>query len=189
MSQAIDLSARLNGFDTEAMGATVSAIKDQPVIAKFQFRARNEWLSGGHNRTTVTDFDGACQKHVHGTPHVIDCDEPQVLLGNDAAVNPAVYALHALAACLCSTLVIHATARGIEIRSVRSTLEGDVDVQGLLGLDPDVRNGFQDIRVGLEVDADAPSETIDELIAIAQAHSPLADIFCNPTPLTVRRVR
>lgn len=178
-----------NGLDTNAMGATVRAIGDQPVIAKFQFRAKNEWLGGGHNQTTFSDFDGACQRHVHETPHVVGSDEPAVLLSADRAANPAQHALHALAACLCSTLVIHATARGIRLRSVESTLEGDVDLRGLLGLDESVRNGYDGIRVALKVDADAPSEVIDELVRIAQERSPLADIVCNPTPLSVRRVQ
>ena len=179
----------LNGLDTGAMGATVSAIGDQPVIAKFQFRAHNEWLGGGHNRTTIADFDGACQKHVHEQPHVVDSDEPAVLLSADRAANPAQYALHALAACLCSTLVIHATARGVRLRSVESTLEGDVDLHGILGLDGSVRNGYEGIRVSLKVDADAPSEVIDELIQVAQERSPLVDVISNPTPLAVRRVK
>jgi len=178
-----------NGLDTDQMTATVQAIGDQPVIAKFQFRAHNRWLGGGHTRTTVTDFDGACQTHVHATPHVVDCDEPPVLLGNDQAMNPAVYALHALAGCLCSALIIHATARGIHVRSVESTLEGDLDLRGLLALSPDVRNGYAGIRVGLKVDADAPSEVIDELVRIAQERSPVADMLSNPTPLAVHRVR
>jgi uncharacterized OsmC-like protein len=182
-------STVLNGLDTSAMAATVRAIKDEPVIAKFQFRAQNEWLGGGHNRTTIADFDGACQRHVHDSPHVVDSDEPPVLLSADRAANPAQHALHALAACLCSTVVIHATARGIPLRSVESTLEGDVDVRGVLGLDDTVRNGYSGIRVGLKVDADAPSEVIDELVKAAQARSPLVDIVSNPTPLTVYRVR
>jgi len=182
-------SSILNGLDTGAMGATIQAIGDQPLIAKFQFRARNEWLGGGHNQTTITDFDGACQRHVHEQPHVVDSDEPAVLLSADRAANPAQHALHALAACLCSTLVIHATARGIRLRSVESTLEGDVDLHGVLGLDPTVRNGYEGIRVSLKVDADAAPEVIDELIAIAQERSPLVDIIANPIPLTVRRAR
>ncbi len=177
----------LNGLDVQAMGATIEAIVEQPVIARFAFRAQNRWLTGGQNQTTIVDFDGACQRHVHDTPHVIDSDEPTVLHGADTAANPAVFALHALAACLCSSLVIHATARGITIRSVESSLDGDVDLRGLLGLSPDVRNGYEGIRVSMKVDADAPSEVIDELIELAQARSPLVDIISNPTPLTVRR--
>ncbi len=179
----------LNGLDTNAMGATISAIGDQPVIAKFQFRAHNEWLGGGHNKTTISDFDGACQKHVHEQPHVVHSDEPAVLLSADRAANPAQHALHALAACLCSTLVIHATARGIRLRSVETTLEGDVDLHGILGLDGTVRNGYEGIRVLLKVDADAASEVIDELIQVAQERSPLVDIISNPTPIAVRRVQ
>ena len=181
-------STILNGLDTNQMGATVRAIQDQPIIARFQFRAQNSWLGGARTRTTTTDFDGACQRHVHATPHVAETDEPAVLLGGDQAMNPGAVALHALASCLCSSLIIHATARGIRVRSVETTLEGDVDVQGVLGLSPDVRNGYEGIRVAMRVEADAPSEAIDELVQIAQARSPVADMFANPTPISVRRV-
>ena len=187
MSQA--QPSTLNGLDTDAMGATIRAIGDQPVIAKFQFRARNEWLGGGRNQTTFTDFDGACQRHAHSEPHVVGSDEPTVLLGADNAANPAQHALHALAACLCSTLVIHATARGVRVRSVQTELEGDVDLHGLLGLDASIRNGYEGIRVGLKVDADAPPEVIDELVQVAKQRSPLVDIVSNPTPLSVYRAR
>ena len=169
MTQNQQTPQTLNGFDLDAMRGTLDAISSEPLVAKFQFRATNSWLGGGHNRTTVTDFDGACQKHVHEKPHVLDNDEPPVLLGTDKAANPAVVALHALAGCLCSALVLHAAARGIEVRSVESTLEGDIDLQGLLGMDPSVRNGFEGVRVGIKVDADASSELIDELVEIAAA--------------------
>lgn len=182
-------STTLNGFDTAAMGATLAAIGEQPVIAKFQFRAQNEWLSAGHNRTTVVDFDGACQRHVHAKPHVMECDEPEVLHSSDIAPNPAAVALHGLAACLCSTLAIHATARGIGIKSIETSLSGDIDLRGLLGMDPSVRNGFDGVVVGMKVEADASEEVIDELIAVAQARSPLFDILSNPTPVEIRRVR
>ncbi len=192
MNEEHDMNDRqdttLNGLDTAAMGATIQAIGDQPIIAKFQFRARNTWKGGGQNQTIIEDFDGACQRQVHEPAHVIESDEPYVLLGQDAAANPAQHALHALAACLCSTLVIHATARGIRLRSVESRLEGDVDLHGILDLGGEARNGYESVRVGMRVEADAPSEVIDELIAIAQARSPLADIFANPTPLSVHRV-
>lgn len=189
MSHAQQQSSLLNGLDTNAMGATIQAIGDQPVIAKFQFRATNAWQGGGQNQTTFTDFDGACQRHVHEPAHVLSSDEPVVLLGADQAANPAQHALHALAACLCSTLVIHATARGIALRSVESSLHGDIDLHGILGLDPEVRNGYEGIHVSLKVDADASEEEIDDLVQAAQSRSPLVDIFSNATPLTVARAR
>lgn len=178
----------LNGLDTQQIGATIQAIQDEPVIARFQFRTRNTWLGGGRTRTTATDFDGACQRHVHAAPHVLESDEPPVLLGTDAAANPGVIVLHALAACVCAALVIHATARGIEIRSVESTLEGDVDLRGFLGLSDQVRNGYSGLRVALKVDADAPSEVIDELVQIAQDRSPVVDMLRNQSPIEIRRV-
>ncbi|MCB9655295.1 MAG: OsmC family protein [Deltaproteobacteria bacterium] len=179
----------INGLNTDQMGATIRAIGDQPVIAKFQFRASNKWLGGGRNQTTASDFDGACQRHVHEKPHVLDSDEPTVLLGADDAANPAQHALHALAACICSSLVIHATARGITLRSIESTLEGDVDLHGALGLNEAIRNGFDGIRVAVKVEGDAPTEVLDELVKIAESRSPVVDMLRNATPLTVRRVQ
>lgn len=177
----------LNGFVPEQMGATIQAIGEQPVLAKFQFRAKNEWISAGHNRTTITDFDGVCQRHEHPEPHVLECDEPAALHGGDAGANPAAVALHGLAGCLCSALVIHATARGIEILSVETTLSGDIDLHGLLGMDPAIRNGFAGIEVGMKVEANASEAQIDELIEIAKQRSPLFDLFSNPTAVEVRR--
>ena len=177
----------LNGLNVDNFQATVAAITEQPVVAKFQFRAENEWLSAGHNRTTVTDFDGACETHEHEKPHVMDNDEPAVLLSTDKAANPGVFALHALAGCICSALVYHATARGITIHSVESKLYGDVDLRGFLGMDEKVRNGFTDVRVVVKVNADASPEVLDELVELARDRSPLCDIIANPTPLTVER--
>ncbi|MCB9603872.1 MAG: OsmC family protein [Sandaracinus sp.] len=178
----------LNGLDTDAMGATVAAITDQPVIARFQFRTENRWLGGARTRTVASDFDGACQRTVHAEPHVLLSDEPHVLLGADGAPNPGVIVLHALASCITASLIIHATARGIRIRSIESSLEGDVDVRGVLGLSDEVRKGYEGVRIAMKVDADASPEVIDELVAIAKAHSPVVDMMSSPTPIEVRRV-
>src|SRR5439155_24790606 len=130
-------------------------------------------------------FDGACQRHKRPAGFVMGADEPPLLLGSDRAANPVEYALHALAACVTSSLVYDAAARGVTIRSVRSQLEGDLDLRGFLGLDPGVRNGYQQVRIKLSVEAEAPRETIDELVKIAQARSPVFDIFTNPVPVDI----
>ena len=175
----------INGVNVDTLFATIDAIREQPVIANFQFRARNAWSEGGYNQTTIEGFDGACQRHERPATFVMDADEPPLLLGTDRAANPVEHALHALAACVTTSLVYHAAARGVTIRSVRSQLEGDLDLRGFLGLDPGVRNGYQQVRIKLSVEADAPRETIDELVKIAQARSPVFDIFTNRVPVDV----
>ena len=124
-----------NGVDTEQLFGTLDAIKGEPSIAKFQFRARNRWIDGAHNRTTIRDFYAANQEDTsRAEEFVIDAGEPAILLGSDTGPNPAEYLLHALAACLTTSIVYIAAARGVRLTEVQSTLEGDMDVQGALGL-------------------------------------------------------
>lgn len=175
----------VNGVNVDNLFATIAAIQEQPVIAEFRFRARNAWSEGGFNQTTIEAFDGGCQRNERPAAFVVGADEPPLLLGTDRAANPVEYALHALAACVTTSLVYHAAARGVTIRSVRSRLEGDLDLRGFLGLDPAVRNGYREVRIKLDVDADAPRETINELVKIAQARSPVFDIFTNRVPVDV----
>jgi uncharacterized OsmC-like protein len=178
----------INGVDTGRLSDTVSAITADPSLGTFQFRLDNSWEGGGYNRSYVSDFAGAGGTHSHEEPFELANGEHAVLLGGDEAANPVEQALHALAGCLTTSLVYHAAARGITIRSVRSRLEGDLDLQGFLGLDPSVRNGYQNISVAFDVDADADDAQIDELIEIAQQRSPVFDIVSNPVPVKVRRL-
>jgi uncharacterized OsmC-like protein len=137
-----------NGVNTEQMFGTLDAIKAQPELAPFQFRATNRWIGGAHNRSTIKGFWGAGQEDSsRERAFTIDAGEPAVLLGFDTGPNPAEYLLHALAACLTTSLVYVAAARGVRLTEVESTLEGDMDVRGALGLDDDHRNGFERIRV------------------------------------------
>ena len=139
-----------NGVDTEVLFGTLDAIKADPSISTFQFRARNRWIDGAHNRTTIRDFYAANQEDTSRTKEfVLDAGEPAILLGSDTGPNPAEYLLHALAACLTTSLVYVAAARGVRLTEVESTLEGDMDVRGALGLDDDYSNGFTQIRVDL----------------------------------------
>ena len=137
----------LNGVDTHTLFATIDAVKDQPELAKFQFRASNRWISGTHNRSTINGYYGAGQEFVRASDHRYDADHPPVLTGSDEGPTPVEFLLHALAACLTSGLANIAAARGIPLADVTSTVEGDIDLRGILGLDPEVRNGFQGIRV------------------------------------------
>ena len=175
-----------NGVDTEVMFATLDAIKAQPELGRFQFRARNQWIEGAHNRTTIKSFYGAGQEDAsRAVEFTIDAGEPAILLGTDSGANPAEALLHALAACLTTTLVYVAAARGVRLTKVESTLEGDMDVQGALGLSDDYRNGFERIRVAFHVEGDAPDEKLRELVARAQQRSAVFDMVTNGVPVTV----
>ena len=173
-------AAMRNGVDTDQLFGTLDAIKADPSIAKFQFRARNRWIDGAHNRTTIRDFYAANQEDTsRAEEFAIDAGEPAILLGSDTGPNPAEYLLHALAACLTTSLVYVAAARGVRLTSVESRLEGDMDVRGALGLSDEVRNGFDQIRVSFVVEGDAPPEKLRELVARAQARSAVFDMVTN----------
>lgn len=181
MSQAT-LSGIINGVDVDRLGQTVQAVRQTPSLATSQFRATNRWISGGHNRSTIQDFYGAGQEDTSRTkPFVLDADEPAVLLGQDQGANPAEFVLHALAACLTTSLVYQAAARGIRIESVESRLEGDLDLQGFLGLTDKVRKGYQAIRAHFTVKSDASPEQLKELTTF----SPVYDTVSNPVPVTI----
>ena len=133
----------------------------------------------------MSDFRGAGEDHPHESPFVLDNGEHPVLLSADEGANPAEFALHALAGCLTTSLVYHAAARGVDISSVESRLEGDLDLQGFLGLDEGVRNGYENIRVTFKVDGNASDEELEELVQLAQARSPVFDIVSNAVPIRV----
>jgi uncharacterized OsmC-like protein len=175
----------LNGVNVDDLFTTIDAIKEQPAIAKFKFRADNKWFSGGHNRTTVKEFYGACQTHEHKKSFIFDADEPPVLLGQDQGANPVEYALTALAACITTALVYHAAARGIQLEEVESRLEGDLDLHGFLGIDDSVRKGYEGVRVTFKIKADASEEELEEICRLGPTYSPVFDIFTNKVPVSV----
>ena len=175
-----------NGVDTEVLFGTLDAVKADPSIATFQFRARNRWIDGAHNRSTIRDFYAANQEDTSRTKEfVLDAGEPAILLGSDTGPNPAEYLLHALAACLTTSLVYVAAARGVRLTEVESTLEGDMDVQGALGLDDSYRNGFEQIRVSFRVKGDAPPEKLREIVARGHARSAVFDSVTRGVPVHV----
>jgi uncharacterized OsmC-like protein len=176
----------VNGVNVDDLHGTIDAIKEQPTIAKFKFCATNQWFDGGHNRTTIRDFYGACQRHEHKNPFVFDADEPPVLLGEDQGANPVEYALTALAACVTTALVYHAAARGIHLEEVESRLEGDLDLRGFLGMDDNVRRGYEGVRITFKIKADAPEEELEEICKLGPTYSPVFDIFTNPVPVSVQ---
>jgi uncharacterized OsmC-like protein len=179
----------LNGLDIQKMSETVAALRANPALAQFEFRARNRWISGGENRSTIKDFYGAGAEDTsrQGTFEFVN-GEPPVLLGNNEGANPVEFLLHALAGCVTTTTVLHAAARGIEIESLSTRLTGDIDLQGLLALD-DVSAGYKGIRIEVDIRAkNATAAELDDLIGFAQAHSPVCNTVCRPVPVTVERV-
>lgn len=174
----------VNGVDVERLFGTIEAVRENPEIAKFVFRSSNTWMGGGHNRSTIKGFYGACQEDATRTePFVLDADEPPVLLGEDKGPNPVEFVLHALAACMTTSLVYHAAARGIEIRSLETRFEGDLDLRGFLGMSDKVRRGFEGIRVLFDIDADLDDAGKADLIETAQRYSPVFDMLTNGVPV------
>ncbi|MBX2968514.1 MAG: OsmC family protein [Cyclobacteriaceae bacterium] len=180
-----ELNSTINGFSLEDIMGTVKAIQENPNIARFEFRARNKWIKGGHNRSTIHGFYGGGQEDTsRKKPFVYDNSEPPILLGNNEGANPVEYILHGLAGCMTTTMVLHAAANGIELKSVESTLEGDLDVQGFLGLNDKVRNGYQQIRVKFAIEGDITEEQRKKLEDFV-TKSPVFDIVTNQVPVKV----
>ena len=174
-----------NGVDTATLFATLDAVKQAPEAAKFQFRVHNEWLSGTHNRGTIADFFGVGEERSHERTFVFDADHPAVLVGQDQGPTPAEFLLHALAACLTSGLANIAAARGVKLTEVRSTVTGDIDLNGILGLDAGVRNGYEQITVRFTVKGDAPAEKLQEIVERSRARSAVFDVITNGVPVTI----
>jgi uncharacterized OsmC-like protein len=173
----------VNGVDVDTLMGTVNAIKDDPSLGACRFRARNAWIGGTYNRSTVTGFYGAGQEIAHKQSFTMNADEPAVLAGSDDGANPVEHLLHALASCLTTSMVAHAAVRGIRIEALESELEGDLDLRGFLGLDPDVPKGYTAIRAKFRVKADpADMERIRDLAAF----SPVFNTLTNGVPVEVR---
>lgn len=175
----------INGVRVNELFGTIDAVKKAPVIAKFRFRANNKWIDCGHNRTTIKDFYGTQQDHPHEKYFELDADEPAVLLGEDKGPNPVEYLLTALAACVTTSIVYHAAAKGITLNAVESRLEGDIDLQGFLGLRDDVRRGYEQIRMFFKIDADVPDEELEDLVKLGPTFSPVYDSITKGVPVTV----
>jgi uncharacterized OsmC-like protein len=174
-----------NGVDTASLFATLDAVRAQPALAKFQFRATTEWKSGTHNVTTIHDFHGAGGEHAHQRPFGIEADHPAVLVGEDHAPTPAEHLLQALGACLMSGLGNIAAARGIDLDGVTAHVEGDIDLLGIFGLDDSIRNGFSGIRVRFEVAGDADAAQLERLVQQAVDRSAVYDVITHGVPVNV----
>jgi uncharacterized OsmC-like protein len=185
----MQVSNIVNGVDLDRLTGTVELVSADPTLGRFEFRARNRWLDGGHNRTTIQGFYGAGQEDTsRNEPFVLDADEPPLLLGKNQGPNAGEYLLQALAACLTGTIVYHAAARGIVLEGLECSIEGNVDVQGFLGLDETVRPGFQQIRVAFNASGDIDDDELVELARLT-SYSPVRDTVCNPVPLAIEVAR
>jgi uncharacterized OsmC-like protein len=172
----------VNGVDLDTLMATVTAIKGDPELGSCRFRASNTWLAGNHNRSTVKGFYGAKQEMAHKQSFTLDADEPAILAGNDDGANPVEHLLHALASCLTTSMVAHAAVRGIRIAALESELEGDLDLNGFLGLDESVPKGYTAIRARFRV-ACEPKD-VDHVAELAK-FSPVFNTLTRGVPVDV----
>ena len=173
--QEMAMITKLNGVDVSRLFETIAAIKETPHLADFKFRLRNRWINGGLNRSTIKNFYGAGVDNQRHEPFILEADEPPVLLGQDSAPNPVEYLLHALVACVTSSLVYHAAAKGIKLEEVESRVEGEIDLHGFLGLDDSVRRGYKNIAIKFRIKADVPDEQLEELCRLGPTYSPVFD--------------
>ena len=189
-SQAVTQVPRdsANGLDTQQLVQTVEAVKHDTTLARFEFRARNQWIGGMVTRTSIQDFYGAgAEDRSRAKPFTFTSGEPPVLLGANEGAGAGEVLLHALASCVASTAVLHATARGIRIESISTELKGDVDLRGLLGLDAGVRAGYQQITVKIAITADCSDAQLDELLQVVRDQSPMYDSISRPVPVVLER--
>jgi uncharacterized OsmC-like protein len=175
----------LNGVDTPNLFATINAVGAQPELARFCFRATNRWINGTHSRSRIESFSGAGGEHVHSGAFQYDADHPAVLVGADKAPTPVEFLLHALASCLTAGIANIAAARGVKLTDVESTVEGDIDLRGILGLSHEVRNGYQGIRATFSIKGDAPEEKLREIVQQSRARSAVFDVLTNGVPVEV----
>ena len=177
--------SRRNGVEVARLFATLDAVKAQPEAARFQFAVDNRWISGTHNRNQISTFFGVGAEQQRDATFAIDADHPAVLVGQDAAPTPAEILLAALASCLTSGLGNIAAVRKINLESVESRVEGDIDLRGILGLSGEVRNGFSQIRVSFTVRGDAPPGKLRALVEQAVARSAVYDVLTHGVPISV----
>jgi len=175
----------LNGVDTPTLLATINAVGEHPDLARFQFRATSRWLNGTHSKSTMHGYFGAGAEHKHVVPYQADSDHPQVLCGTDAGPSPVEWVLHALASCLTAGIANIAAARGIKLNKVESTVEGDIDLRGILGLSKEVRNGYQAIRISFAIDGDASPDQLEQIVAQSKARSAVFDVITNGVPILI----
>ena len=171
----------INGLNVGQLKSAMNTFKNEPELSKFRFYVTNKWISGGHNRTIVEDFYGLRRANTRKNSVVIEVDEPPALMGNDQGASPVEHLLNALAACVTSSIVYHAAALGIKIEELESSLEGDLDIRGFLGLSDEARPGYQNIRIYCKVKSDGSPEKLKEL----SKFSPVFDMVSKGVPITI----
>lgn len=175
----------MNGVDTPTLIATVNAVAAQPDLGRFTFRASNRWIAGTHSRTRIEKFDGAGGQHEHASQYTFEGDHPVVLVGTDRAPTPVEFLLHALATCITAGIGNIASARGIELTEVESTVEGNIDIRGLLGITDEVRNGYQGIKATFRIKGNGTPEQLAEIVRRSQARSAVFDVLTNGVPVSI----
>jgi uncharacterized OsmC-like protein len=176
----------VNGVDVEKLRENIGALKENPALANFKFRVNNRWVRAGHNHTTIKNFFGLQKDIEHEKPFELDAGEHQVLLSEDEGPNPVEYLLTAIVSCVTSALVYHAAAKGIEVKGVESRVEGDIDLRGFLGISPDVKVGYKQIRLYFKIDADISDEQKEELIRMGEKFSPVRNSVTAATPVSAQ---
>jgi uncharacterized OsmC-like protein len=175
----------LNGVDTPTLFATINAVGADPSLARFQFRAKNRWVSGTHSRGTIETFFGAGTEHAHQRTFTLEADHPAVLVGGDNAPLPVEIVLYGLAACITGGIANIAAARGVKLSEVEAVVEGDMDLRGILGLSGEVRNGYEKIRANFTIKGDAPAEKLQQIVEQSKARSAVFDIITNAVPVEI----
>src|SRR6478735_5631080 len=176
----------INGVDVATLFATLDAVKDQHEIAKFQFRASTQWVSGTHSRSTYSGFFGAMQEMQHATETEVVSDHPAVLVGTDIGPTPVEYLLHAISACLTSGIANIASVRGVRLTHVSSSVTGDIDLLGILGLSGGtVRNGYEAVKVTFRIEGDADEASLRDIVDQSRRRSAVYDALTNPTPVHI----
>jgi uncharacterized OsmC-like protein len=177
-------TAHRNGVDTATLFATLDAVKQMPAAAHFQFRAHNQWVEGTHSRGSISDFFGVGEERSHEREFVFDADHPAVLVGRDNGPTPVEFVLHALAACLTAGIANIASARKVTLTEVRSTVTGDIDLNGILGLQ-DVRNGYEQVSVRFVIKGDAPEDVLRQIVEQSRQRSAVYDVITNGVPVDI----
>lgn len=185
MHTPTDVRPARNGVDVPTLFATLNVVRDAPEAARFRFRATNHWISGTHSRTTISGFYGTGQELEHTRTFVHDADHPEVLVGEDRGTVPVEYLLVGLSSCLTSGIANVAAARGVDLDEVTSTVEGEIDLNGILGLSDEVRNGYQRIRVDFTIKGDAPDEVLREIVEQSRRRSAVYDVLTNGTAVDI----
>ena len=177
-----------NGVNSDALLSARTALTESPEAAEFTWRSTCSWVHGTFSQSTVTGFSGLGQEHTHRAPFTFDADHPECFASEDRGAAPVEIVLAALGSCLTAGVAAVAQYRGIQLRSVTATVEGSMNILGILGADPDVRNGFNDVTVRFDIDADASREEIEALVAQSQKRSAVFDIMTNPTKVVVAEI-